>query len=504
MNETNTTRVADGAGASPVIQRGDGLGNKVLDWISRLATGVLLTATVAAVVVVAMLVGSRHFSELTPVELFAIWILAFLPCWLYFRFVRLRAGTLWQEFVLNLHRLGLDEPQNLPEPPKNSSYHRPWVVGGGKKLPRDGNIYRQKFEAYYGRGACDSSPDASVKAETMFPVVLATAIFAVGWTTMFWSDTLVSAKPTSAFDMLACGFLGAYLFNLQMLTRRYFQRDLKPSAYVSAVVRIVIVAVVVVMIHQLPLFDGESRHEALVAFVIGMFPLVGMQLINRTVALVLKRSIPSLESAYPLNQLDGLNIWYEARLMEEGIEDMQNLVSSNVVEVLLHTRVPVGRLVDWFDQAHLYLLLSPVKHDERYDRGSEQLPMRVALSSIGVRTATGFLTAFPPDDLDDSGNHRDPLSAQTLAVLSDRTLRFTPPTALMVSRLLANEYGLEMVKNWRMWSDRERPRTGGDALPTDTTAMHADLPLHLIGNGSGNGSGGGSGSDAERPEPAVS
>ena len=69
--------------------------------------------------------------------------------------------------------------------------------------------------------------------------------------------------------------------------------------------------------------------------------------------------MPSLEADYPLSQLDGLNIWYEARLLEEGIEDMQNLVSANLVDVMLHSRVPVGRLVDWLDQAHLFLHLAP-------------------------------------------------------------------------------------------------------------------------------------------------
>jgi hypothetical protein len=73
--------------------------------------------------------------------------------------------------------------------------------------------------------------------------------------------------------------------------------------------------------------------------------------------------VPQLTPDYPLNQLDGLNVWYEARLVEEGIEDMQNLATANLVDVILHTRVPVGRLVDWVDQAQLYL------HLDRAERG---------------------------------------------------------------------------------------------------------------------------------------
>jgi hypothetical protein len=33
-----------------------------------------------------------------------------------------------------------------------------------------------------------------------------------------------------------------------------------------------------------------------------------------------------------------------------------SLATANFVDVILHTRVPVGRLVDWVDQPHLYLL----------------------------------------------------------------------------------------------------------------------------------------------------
>src|SRR4051812_49183367 len=77
----------------------------------------------------------------------------------------------------------------------------------------------------------------------------------------------------------------------------------------------------------------------------------------------LRRWVPTLRNPYPLSDLDGLNVWYEARMLEEGIEDMQNLVTANIVDVLLRTQVPVGRLGDWIDQAHLYVFLDPTEDD---------------------------------------------------------------------------------------------------------------------------------------------
>ena len=78
----------------------------------------------------------------------------------------------------------------------------------------------------------------------------------------------------------------------------------------------------------------------------------------------LRRFVPPVTSEYPLDQLDGFNLWYEARLTEEGVEDMQNLTTMNLVDVILHTRVPAGRLVDWIDQAFLLTHLERVDRDE--------------------------------------------------------------------------------------------------------------------------------------------
>jgi hypothetical protein len=170
--------------------------------------------------------------------------------------------------------------------------------------------------------------------------------------------------------------------------------------------------------------------------------------------------VPQLTPDYPLNQLDGLNIWYESRLVEEGIEDMQNLATANMVDVILHTRVPVGRLVDWIDQAILYMHLDRAERgfgERRLVRKARNLELkaaaaartaggdaeasegtteaapeqtahgrvhgsvnhalragtqtRVALRQLGIRTATDLLKAFPPDLIDAYEEPRDGIPA---------------------------------------------------------------------------------------------
>jgi hypothetical protein len=446
---------------------------QVPQFVRRFAAAMILSAVVAIVVTLTVSTDQHRFGALTVVEVFVIWILSFLPGWLYIRFIGQRAGALWDEFVLNLHRLGLDEPQHLPQPPVNSVYFRAWFYAGGATLSRHRNIYRQKFDAYYGRCVSEATKDSRVKPGMFFPVILATVAFAFGWTAIFWDARFFESAPETVLDMLGYGFLGAYLFNLQMLARRFFQSDLKPSAYASAVLRVIVVLTIVFVLYQLPLFDDGTRsQQAIVAFVVGLFPLVGLQALNRLVAVTLRTAVPTLQSSYPLSDLDGLNIWYEARLLEEGIEDMQNLVSANTVDVLLHTRVPVGRLVDWCDQAQLYLHLPPRKTGRRRRRRSAtedtSVHPREALAMFGVRSATAFLKAFAPTAVDDQGEAADPLVKRALGTIEERG-KLPSSAVLTIAQILDDEPGLDPVRNWRAWETSTRPTSRPNTRSTITS-----------------------------------
>ncbi len=142
-------------------------------WLQRkvVATwmNVLIAATAGVTVVTAGLMAEGHWPELQTwdtgaLKLFALWCLSFLPGWLYVRFIGMRAKALWNEYVLNLHRLGWDRPASLPEPPVTSEFHRHWRGEHDPQLGGD-NIYRQKFEAYYGRdvtsAATKGQPDVA-------------------------------------------------------------------------------------------------------------------------------------------------------------------------------------------------------------------------------------------------------------------------------------------------------------------------------------------------------
>src|SRR3954471_17937914 len=128
--------------------------------IKRAAAAIWMNVLVGAVVVVATILTADDAHpawSIRALTVFAIWLLSFVPGWLYVRFLGQRADALWNEYVLNLYRLGLDEPMCLPAPPADSAYARlPGASDGGQEKH---NIYRQKFNAYYGRKVSAASTE---------------------------------------------------------------------------------------------------------------------------------------------------------------------------------------------------------------------------------------------------------------------------------------------------------------------------------------------------------
>ena len=383
-------------------------------------------------------------------KLFALWVLAFVPGWLYVRFLGLRAGVLWAEYVLHLHRMGWDNKANLPAPPPGTTADSGRLNG----TATESNVYRQKFDAYYGRRVSSVAANPSdnenftVSVETLFPVFLCTAVLAVGWSAVLW-DTGFVPQPAGPWDALKFGFLGAYAFAITMLIRRFYQSDLRPSAYAGVVLRIVLVLLIVAVLHQFFALSSTagtalSSTEMVTAFVVGFFPLVGLQALQRVASKALQVVVPQLSPDYPLDQLDGLNVWYEARLTEEGVEDMQNLTTMNLVDVILHTRVPVGRLVDWVDQAFLLIHLEPVERKQLAEQRSagstatldvrSGVHTRIALRRVGIRTATDLLKAMPEPDNPSAALRATGVDVDQLWV---------------VATVLMNEEGLVPVWNWQ-------------------------------------------------------
>ena len=376
---------------------------------ANVTTRALLPAWLFLVIVL-VLAGASLLSPTSALSLMKIAVVALLavfPAWLYNLFLWRRGPSLYDEYVLNLFRLHIDEYRNLPMPPRHTSYYPLW-----RKHHRDlqrlastqtkDNLYRRKFEAIFGRRS------VSIKAEldrlptreevgALSPVIVATLVLALGWTAVLRPEPFsgmdllggreFSNLPAIRTSAIAFGFLGAYVFITSDVVRRYFRDDLKAGAFVSATLRIITVVIMVHVVSLLPMFSEAglgSRAGVMievVAFGLGFFPMRGLQLLRAATAPVARKVFPA-KPRDGLDQLDGMTLWYESRFLEEGVDDLQTLSTASLVELMLRVRVPVQRLIDWMDQAVLVLHL---RHDkERLDR----------VRMLGIRSACDLHDAW--------------------------------------------------------------------------------------------------------------
>ncbi|MDQ3784898.1 MAG: hypothetical protein M3360_08490 [Actinomycetota bacterium] len=426
------------------------------EWFSQTArTMLLLGLTFAALLSTTLL--AREY-QIFLLKSFLVVFLSLLPGWLYLNFIKTKGTGLYDEYVLNLYRLRIDSVANLPKPPPHSSYWSEWESAmrsaGQDQVSR--NIYLKKFESVYGRSAIpesrrsarveeDASAITNVAEEVkdaFLPVMWATVLLAVGWIVVVQPELFKAFEPLGAIDItglppvdaesLRLGFIGSYVFILESLVRRYLQSDLKTAAYVSAMTRVIVVTALLAALG--PLMD--SWNEAVVAsssFLVGIFPELGLRLLKQGAATVghwITR-LPG-DERFPITDLDGINLWSRARLFEEGIEDMQNLTTANIVDLMLNTRMPINRLVDWVDQAFLYIRVSG--------------PDRGLLRRMGVRTATDLLNVFDTDSVRDPEFHGRLLRALNKVNGKDDT---GPSATEGIRRSLLSEVNLWHVQEWK-------------------------------------------------------
>ena len=433
--------------------------------ISRLQLSMSLVGAIALILVPTIYLDQS--SRLFVLKLVSAGLLAFLPGWLYLQFIRNKGRSLYDEYVLNLFRLHIDKPANLPAPPRHTTYYLPWSKAHEKLQTKSkDNLYRSKFEAIYGRSSVSTlrliveKGKPPRRTEAFSPVVYATLIMCLGWVLVLQPELLgalrlgeivPSGRPLLPVEPRQFGFLGAYTFIIQDLVRRYYRDDLRTSGYIAAISRIVFSAVLIMTVN-LMWTDQASQQENILAFFIGFFPQIGLQVLKTALTKPLGKLVPSLSTEYPLSSLEGLNFWYEARLNEEGIEDQQNLVSASLVDLMLRTRAPVMRLVDWLDQSFLQLHLPADPKNLK--------SMSMDLRRLGIRTATEFENTF-----EELGH--DPIFQAALGTALGVSGSESPVVARSIVVALYGEVNFWHVRQFRRHSWLEAPRRMRASTPAD-------------------------------------
>ncbi len=184
------------------------------------------------------------------------------------------------------------------------------------------------------------------------------------------------------------------------------------------------------------------------AFLIGFFPETGLSLLKRSISSWTRMWVMQEEKSIPLERLEGINVYHQSRLLDEGIENVENLAHSDIIELMLDTRIPLPTLVDWIDQAILLMHL-PEREDQAILRGS------------GIRTATDLEAAY------DAARARDAANAEGFLQLLASTVPDTPARLRSVLDALTDDQWMRYLRRCR----EEDVASGGPPLEASMLAI---------------------------------
>lgn len=201
---------------------------------------------------------------------------------------------------------------------------------------------------------------------------------------------------------MGIGFLGSLLFCMQLLWQRLTTFDLKPTIFLRCAISLFsgLTFCYVVFSASEDFVDGFRNVKPggaaesmagngaivgyIVAFSLGYFPSLAIRWFTRVANSALGE--PSRRSdIQSLSTVDGITIFHQERLLEEGIHTQHDLAFADVGDLLVKTPYNAGQLLDWVDQCALLLFVDPTEA-ENFRRG-------------GVRNRGEFLTFW--------GNHYD-------------------------------------------------------------------------------------------------
>ena len=372
------------------------------------ATGLTLIALFLASVIV---MPTRW--QLVTLRSVVLVVLIVFPTLMWWLFLASKRASLLNEFLSDLRRLGLLEPADING--RETTEMQQTRV----------RSYLQKFEASYGALRTDVHDDvlsghprpyaSDDKASSQQPLVTAAVpiyfnivVLAVGWLVTLPPLENYPLSPTQPRWLLAlapnvtpvtAAFMGAYFFSIQMLFKRYVRTDLRGTAYIAVSLRVILAMLGVWTIQAVATTMGMNPDQLVVlGFAVGVFPFVAWQIIRAWASRVFKGSLPTLDTRLPLDNLDGVTVWHQARLEEEDVENVPNMATVDVVDLLVNTRFPASRIVDWVDQALLLTALGPndAKFVEQKAGAPAEQNLRQELARYGIRTGSSLVQAAGP------------------------------------------------------------------------------------------------------------
>jgi hypothetical protein len=413
----------------------------------------------------------------------AQWVLvsvaALVPAAMYFQFDRQRLASIRRQWVQEVFRLD------------------PTV-----RTVRD-------IEAKYGSqidssfGALDPDSGLRLGSGRRSPVIVATILLVVGWFIVISTTTVPKlvevttadgprlvwpgdgSFPVSTFfwphlSAVGYAFLGSYVFTLFHVLRGYQRRDLHPKTYNTVVVRILSAYALALVVSIV--YDGPTAEVLL--FFVGFMPQSALVWLKEKLSQDTGPwgAFPLREPA-PLTDLEGIDLYDRTRLAEEGINNVEALAHADIVELMSSTRISAAQLVDWTDQAILYLRVGGQAGAQRryedktglFGRAREKTASEPSadasepaaspepvpdvrrnlchLRSYGIRTASDLLQVYE-EAIRRGGKDRNRKAAEVDALRAALELPDAPdrPPVRAIQTIidtLQDEEWFVQVRNWR-------------------------------------------------------
>ncbi len=274
-------------------------------------------------------------------------------------------------------------------------------------------------------------------------------------------DSLSISFNVNTLQAMRYGFLGAYVFSAYLLYRRYSTNDLQPSVYLYCAftltagiafnyVAFEAVANMAKATENTPADGIGAGLIAILAFSIGYFPYLAVRWFNKLAHSTFQVGERRADSL-PLSIIDGISDWHETRLRDNGIDDVQNLASVEIVDLLINTAFGAQQIISWVDQAILYQYLDQSEIDS-FRRGKINM-----LSDFWEQVES---------------NDGTPISSDEMLVLAT-SLQTTSDKLKNLKRSTENGPNTHRVKDywWRVTKESKKEKeaplepTGGFLLP---------------------------------------